>query len=265
MAPALMQFMEDVKAERLQKLRNKQISSRRQLFADYMMEAQVQISTTIPGFIFVAPSTDLSQAPSIRAIIEGTPVDQTITPDAFIPVRDQLRKLSFGWGVYQSLKLLKVIPANIADPSNNQPSRLFLATTFFRCERIRDPISYPEILTHPGTSSYFPYAGILKPEEKHLFEDFRQEFWNHKSRVSFHEPAARAARSIIEACNLDPAVTSAKDMDALNLFLGCASCRNPSNPLNDTLIMTWRRAVRFSLAASRTLDSMSWLHRSYMR
>jgi hypothetical protein len=154
--------------------------------------------------------------------------------------------MSVGWAVYQALGLFKIMPKSVVDPSNNQISRLRLATSFFKCERIRDPISYPEIFTHPGTSSYLPWRSSLKLEEKRLFEDFRQEFWNHnKNRVSFHEPASREARCILEMCNLDPAVTTSQDMDTLNPFIGCASCRNPNNPLNDTLIMTWRRAVRF--------------------
>jgi hypothetical protein len=244
-APNLFQFMDGVKAKRLEKLRVEQISSRRQLFSNFITELEHEISTTVPGYMFSAPVTDLSLVPGVRDIIEGTPPDQTITKDAFRPIREQLREMSFGWSVYQARELLKIMPKSAMDPSNNQIFRLLLATTFFKCERIQDPISFPEIFTHPGTSSYLPWRGILKPEEKRLFEDFRQEFWNHnKNRVSFHEPASHAARCIIQMCNLDPAVTTTREMDALNPFIGCATCRNPSNPLKDTLIMTWRRAVR---------------------
>jgi hypothetical protein len=238
--------MDGVKAERLEKLRIQQISSRRQVFASYISVLEHEISTILPGFIFFAPATDLSLVPSVRDIIEGTPPDQTITQVSFKSLRKHLQDMSDGWAVYQALHLLKLMPKSTTDPDNSQFSRLQLATTFFKCERIRDPISYPEIFTHPGTSSYIPWRNSLKPEQKRLFEDFRQEFWNHNNdRVSFHDPASRAAGCIIEMCNLDPAVTTSQDMDALNPFIGCASCQNPSNPLNDILIMTWRRAVRY--------------------
>lgn len=238
--------MDGVKVDRLEKLRIEQISSRRQLFSNFVTELEHEISTTVPGFVFVAPVTDLSLVPSVRGIIEGTPAGQTITQDAFKPVGEQLREMSLGWAIFQARELLKLMPKSATDPSNDQISRLRLATTFFKCERIQDPISFPEIFTHPGTFSYLPWRSTLKPEEKRLFEDFRQEFWNHnKNRVSFHEPASHAARCIIQMCNLDPAITTTRDMDTLNPFIGCASCRNSSKPPSDTLIMTWRRAVCF--------------------
>ena len=245
-APALVQFMNSVKAERLEKLRIEQISSRRQLFANFVTGLEHEIAANVPGFFFLAPVTDLSQVPSVRDIIEGTPARLTITQDAFKPVGEQLQQMSLGWAIFQAQELLKLMPKSATDSSNNQTFRLRLATTFFKCELIQDPIAFPEILTHPGTFSYIPWRRIPKPEEKRLFEDFRQEFWNHnKNRVSFHEPASRAARCIVQICTLDPATTTARDMDALNPLMGCASCRDPIDPLNDTLIMTWRRAVCF--------------------
>jgi hypothetical protein len=61
--------MNGVQAERLEKLRIQQISSRRQLFANYILELEHEISTTLPGFVFAAPATDLSLVPSVRDII----------------------------------------------------------------------------------------------------------------------------------------------------------------------------------------------------
>ncbi|KAF8229552.1 hypothetical protein L208DRAFT_1439173, partial [Tricholoma matsutake] len=163
-APALCQFMDDVKAERLERLRIQQITSRRHIFSNYLAELEHEISTMLPGYAFAVPATDLSLVPSVRDIIERTPFDQTITLDTFHPVREQLREMSLGWAVYQSLELLKIMPRSAEDTSNNQISRLWLATTFFKCEHIRGPISYPEILTHPGTSSYYSWRCNPKPE-----------------------------------------------------------------------------------------------------
>jgi hypothetical protein len=245
--------MDSVKAERLGKLRVQQISNRRQLFTTYLTELETEFSTFLPGFFFAPPVTDLSTIPFVRDIIEVTPLDRTVTKDTFEPFRKRLRDMSHGWAIYQSLELLKLMPKSAADPSNKDISRLWLATTLFKCDRVRDPIPYADIFVHPGASSYLPWKSRAGPEERRLFEDFRQEFWNHnQDRVSFHERASQVASCIVEMCNLDPATTTGKDMDALNPFIGCASCRDPDNPLNDTLIMTWRRAVRLFLRYFRS-------------
>jgi hypothetical protein len=244
-APVLFHFMDKVKAERLGRLRVQQISIRRQLFTTYITELEREISTLLPGFFFAPPVTDLSTIPFIRDIIEGTAPDQTITKDAFGPFRDELQNMSHGWATYQSHMLLKLMPNSTADASNKDISRLWLATTLFKCDRVRNPISFADIFIHPGVSSYLPWRSEAELEERGLFEDFRQESWNrNQDRVSFHEQASEAARCVVEMCGLDPAVTTGEDMDASNPFIGCASCRDPDNPRNDTLIMTWRRAVR---------------------
>jgi hypothetical protein len=93
-------------------------------------------------------------------------------------------------------------------------SDLQLATTVFKCPSPhQEPLGYPRILVAAATSSW--------------------------DSIQFDGKASRIARSVVEACRLDPNTATSADMNQLNPVLECLDCQD----VRGRLAMRWIQTV----------------------
>ncbi|KAF9466237.1 hypothetical protein BDZ94DRAFT_1306244 [Collybia nuda] len=224
-------FMEDIKAERLERLRLEIVTKRRQLFRKYL-ESSCLFSRV--------PVVEASQFEPIRDLIENSPIDYNLTTTDFEPFQCSLVAFSGDWAASKEPTLLQLVQKSLVAPL--VPTVLKLATTFFQYSLFDEPIHAQDVLIHPSLfqRNWQPSAALQR-----LFQDFNQATWNLGNRLSFHEPAFLAAQAVLASCNVRPPYhLTAAEMDRWNPLLECTSCYST---INGRLIMTWKQAVRFRL------------------
>lgn len=229
--------MEGIKNNRLAEERLERLTSRRMTFARYIAACQTTYTLTVP-------MTELSQIEPFRAIIEDTPPQQAVVVSSFPPPSEAFWVFT-QWQNRKKHDLVDIMKKSPIVSWNVNVAHLDLATTFFRCQGPAswEPVGQWEtILAHPGTFSWRRSRVYPSVDLARMFEDFQQEFWNVSDRVSFHEPAYLAARSIVAACGFDPDITSAMVMDKWNPIIECASCSGETF-FRSRSMMTWRRGV----------------------
>jgi hypothetical protein len=225
-------FMEQVKENRLEKLRLDTIKSRRELFRKYIESSD----------LFAAiPVVEASQLDLIRDLIEDSPVDYELTKASFEPFKCSLVAFFNMWAASKKPVLLQLVQ-NSAVPS--EPN-LALATTFFRFGGNDEPIHAQHVLIHPKLFSRYGLGFQLSTAQQQLFKDFNHATWNFQDRLSFHKPAFLAAQLILSSCvpKANASLATADEMDWWNPLLECTTCYD--NTLG-RLIMTWRQAVRLT-------------------
>lgn len=129
-----------------------------------------------------------------------------------------------------------------AQPSVDQdpdPSRLQLATTYFRCIRCKETMHYPRILNHSCLTAlpdrrdrtYIPPPGevILK-----------QVVWNHDSWVEFSSWGSDIISHLVLACGEDPTLITAAQMDEKDARFECLACQRGGY---NRQVWSWRMAV----------------------
>lgn len=232
--------MGQVEAKLREDHRLEQITRRRRLFAKY-------ISDHCPSRYYMSvPISELSQAYPIKSLIEVSPVDQIITFDEFPPPH-VISMLCSMWHRQKRLDLVEIMQKSALIPSAVSIAHLDLATTFFFCDGsgYREPIGQQDILIHPSAFARRHDREYNSELLARLFDDLQQEFWNFGGdRISFHEGAYLAARSIVAAGGYDPDTTTAATMDGSSFLFECESCRCSTD---GRLVMSWRRAVLFLL------------------
>ncbi|KAL1748602.1 hypothetical protein HDZ31DRAFT_29052 [Schizophyllum fasciatum] len=127
--------------------------------------------------------------------------------------------------------------------------RLFLATTYFKCFRCREPMPYPRIAVHHCLR-------ICKAETETDEADtaitissmlramgFGPPFYHGGDQVTFDEEASEHAKVLVRACGKDPKTTTFADMEALDARLECVACK----PKKMREAMRWRSALLHSL------------------
>lgn len=230
--------MEDAKTNRLKREKNLVLSSRRHIFKlRYTEYVRSRPSTHI-----IPSAADVYFMGNCKSIVEDTTPDVLVTTESFNDIFDRLPQLIEAWIADRHLDLLALLPGL---PSGNSSSPLDLATTFFSCSPTgcvasTQPISYPQILVHNCTRD----LGIgYKTDSQNLtdtFESLGSELWNHREQCTFFNDASRYARSIAEACGLDPEVTTSHEMDEAEIWVECVSC---SDSIAGRVTMHWRKAV----------------------
>ncbi|KAG5723951.1 hypothetical protein E4T56_gene9730 [Termitomyces sp. T112] len=253
--PSLMDFMIQVESKLREEHRLDQITRRRRLFAKYISDlCPPRCSTSVP-------ISELSQAFPIKSVIESSPVEQDITFNDFPPPH-AIIMLSSLWHRQKRQDLVQIMRKSPLMPRAVSVAHLDLATTFFYCDGpgYREPIGQKDVLIHPSAFSRRPDRDYNSVSVARLFDDLQQEFWNFGGdRISFHESAHLAARSIIAAGGYDPNTTTAATMDGLSFLFECRSCRCSTD---GRLVMSWRRAIMHAIdhiSISRQLPPPKWI------
>lgn len=223
-------FMENIKAERLEKARRDVVTNRRELFRKYLESSSL---------FSQIPVVEASQFEPIRDLIEKSPVDYDLTTGDFEPFKCSLVAFSGDWAASKELPLLELVQTTSLALPKRDPAILKLATTFFRFDPFDEPIHSQDVFIHPSLfqRNWQPAVTLQR-----LFQDFNQATWNLSNRLSFHEPAFSAAQAILVSCNVKPPyLITAAEMDQWNPLLECKSCYSKTL---GRLVMTWKQAVR---------------------
>ncbi|KAG6873370.1 hypothetical protein C0995_016479 [Termitomyces sp. Mi166 len=221
--PPLIEFMMQVESKLREEHRLEQITRRRRLFAKYISDH------CPPCYSMSVPISELSQAFPIKSVIESSPVDQVITVNDF-PAPHAIFMLSSLWHRQKRLDLVQIMGKSPLMPRVTSIKYLDLATTFFCCDGpgFREPIGQQDVLIHPSAFSLRPDREYNSALVTRLFDDFQQEFWNFGGdRISFHEGAYLAARSIVAAAGFDPNTTTAATMDGSSFLFEYNACYRP--------------------------------------
>ncbi|KAF7374995.1 F-box domain-containing protein [Mycena sanguinolenta] len=261
----LVELLTDLKAKRLAAVRAR-IMRERRLFA-----AQVynKFREALPPDVVCPAKIDVLQTEPFRVVIEDTPVDPEVedilTEESFTAAISSLPEFSADWRQRKEEELVKIMQKIRPD---SVKADLHLATTFFTCSptnpvmprmplKIRVPLSIPAplslstILVHPSTMAM--RSGVWDPDS--LERTLTEEAWNAAGRVRLHEQAQRNARFVVEACGLDPDITTSTEMDDINPALECLNCSGE----DDRLVMRWIRAT-YHICGSATTPSWKRLN-----
>lgn len=222
-------FMEQVKAERLEKIRLNAVKSRRELFRTYLESSDLFADV---------PVVEASQLDPIRDLIENSPSDYKLTMTLFEPFKCPLVAFYNSWAASKKQVLLQLVQKSSIPSKLN----LALATTFFRYGENDEPIHAQDVLKHPNLFPRYNWGSQLSTAQRELFNDFGHATWNFNNSLSFHEPAVLAARLVLSSCapKVNPDLATADELDQWNPLLECTACYD--NILG-RLVMTWRQAV----------------------
>jgi hypothetical protein len=258
--PKLIEFMEDIKAKRLQRERVAAVNKRRQMMATILNNYLLTRSLTevIPCI------ADVCEMKEIKSIIEDTPIDVEVNAKSFANIVPELPRLIDEWRISKSRELITMMeaeaPALIKTEETDLAahfdlSPLELATTWFFCRNCDEPIGYPRILAHDHAIAMTPTLRKDGPRDHIL--GLSCQAWNFRGdRLKFHVDAHRAARPIVESCGLDPDTTTARQMDEFDPMVECLICRNFGA---GRIAMRWRRAVCSFIGSCRTVEvTTSW-------
>jgi hypothetical protein len=150
---------------------------------------------------FYPPRIDVLLTEPFRAIVEDTPVEpeEKVTEETFAAALLTVPEFSSDWRRRKDEELAEIMKKK--NP-NSVEADLLLATTFFTCSTnsTAEPVSYPRILVH-SKATEFRYGTW---DWNSLQGTFSEEAWNAGGVVKFNEQAERHARSVVEACGLDP-------------------------------------------------------------
>ncbi|KAF9473291.1 hypothetical protein BDN70DRAFT_397812 [Pholiota conissans] len=96
-----------------------------------------------------------------------------------------------------------------------------------------------QIVEHSCFGSFADSGSMYKGEFNAAFEE---RCWSDKARtcVKFRADLVKPIERFVEMCELDPKVTTAREMDELNPIFECRTC---SSVEKGRLTMTWARAI----------------------
>jgi hypothetical protein len=176
------------------------------------------------------------------------PSGQLLTAETVEALRISVPRLLESWRQYTSNKLVDTLPPS-QNLMLNPQYRLALATSFFKCYKCKDPISYPRILVHrciTSVSDNIPQ--LVDPAVDFLgslASILRQQPWSlENDAITFYQQAAHAAHIVVEATGLDPYTTTYRVMDKRDSWFLCSLCSTGEGELEGLLVMSWDSAVR---------------------
>lgn len=181
-------------------------------------EVSRYISSGPPDFLISRAA--ICQMDEFRTILDA-PADVEVASADFAEPISRLARLSETWQRSAAQSLLTIcLPTSVTSSKGNSVvPRRELATTIFYCilpgcSRL---IAYPNVSTHRCMTNPPPVPS------------------NSKSRESLEDLVALFVRQ----CDLDPEVTTAARMDALDPRFICFECSSPEG----VMIFSWRTAV----------------------
>lgn len=182
---------------------------------------------------------DIAISPQFRAILEK-PKDEAVTQETFKSVKPTLPQVVEQWRYAAMAQLLKLLDGRLTNFK-----RLELATSWFSCRDCGRELTFPRVLHHGCTK----VQGMLNITPTTCDDDFlngiwlgiHEAPWNQQSQLAFSYHCSIYAYYLTAACGKNPETTTAQEMDELSPRFVCRLC---STSHGESLIMTWRRAVR---------------------
>ncbi|OBZ69191.1 hypothetical protein A0H81_10740 [Grifola frondosa] len=256
----IVKFVLTAQADRRMKARCRHICIRIPILGQLLAEfaASRPFHEIFPNF------ADFCIMPEVRAILD-LPKDVVLTESSteIKMLQPEIPRLVQRWRQDNSQNLLDMMPPAIGSEGKfeyGKPSRLDLATTWFKCSScFSDIVNYPRVLAHDHLS--LKGAANMLPEtvEDNLFNAFSlvlQHFpWNYSgNKVCFHVEAHNAAREIVRLCGKDPDVATTREMDELDPRLAFV------RPADEEVVsvVTWKDAVWKICLSTELSNSVTW-------
>ncbi|KAJ6531794.1 hypothetical protein B0H19DRAFT_1188595 [Mycena capillaripes] len=237
----LVELLKDLKKKRLEAARVKIIRERRQLAA----QVYSKFRETFPADTVFPPMVDMIRTEPFREVIENTSIypEEKVTEESFAAALLQVPEFSMEWKRSKDNELVEIMKKTLSD---SVEADLHLASTFFKCSRpSSEPINYPRILVHSSTTTF----RWSRDDSDHTLQDaLKEEAWNDAAGVQYDERASRSVRSVVEACGLDPDVTTASEMDEINPVMECLNC---SDDTHGRLAMRWIQTAYHSCLSNK--------------
>lgn len=251
---AMIEVMEGIKTDRLEKERIETLKQRHLVVADLFK----QYSLKQPASAILPGPADVCIMPEFRSIIWDTPIDTKVDEKAFAHGIGRLPQLVEEWRSAKDAELLSILNSAASPKPNAESSgkpkdqeheiaidrtQLDLAVTQFQCKLGGHTISYPRILIHSCTHSLLPDWRVPSPRDpcRAMWQSLKEEPWNHDGdRVGIDQRIKPHLTKLIECCGLDPNVVTNDQMDELDARFECISCLYPAS---GRLAMGWRMAV----------------------
>lgn len=258
--PTLVEFLSAEREKRLVIERNDALRDRYKL----LNEVYEQHLASEAIDLIAPPIADIARSDPFRALINDTPFNVPLPAEEFTALAKlHLPTLITDWRTAKDAELVAILQPHIPH-TTARTEHLYLATTVFKCaydtgrrrywyssHECNEPLTYPRVLAHTCTSLH-DISGdrlALSSDEPPLdaemaaFYFLKSMPWNHKyagDRIAFSTEGAATARAVVEACGLDPAVTTVEDMNKLDPLVKCRTC---SDSEKGRLIMRWMWAV----------------------
>jgi hypothetical protein len=238
----LISILEELKKKRLAAERVIAFKYRRNLVTVLLKDYEWRrlVAEVIPG------PADVCSMDEFRTIIEDTDVDVEVCEESFKQAMDRLPQLTTEWRFAKDAELVCILNRDSnslwhTSPPTNDRSQLELATTIFRCKVCKAPISYPRILVHSCLHAFRASLHNYGDPRFKLYQDLNDEPWNFAGdRVGIDVRGMSAAWLVVSSCGLDPATTTANEMDVLDARFECLGCYDG---ICGRLVMGWRVAV----------------------
>ncbi len=166
-----------------------------------------------------------------RDIIMNTPHDQDLTEDDFAEALATLPDICTLWRQQQEDDLKSKLSALGRDVN------LSLAVNAFNCSRCS---SHP-VFHYP----YFASHACFNTRSS-MTVDNPTTSWDYTKIKPAHETIRSNCEEIIRSCDLDPAIATAQDMDATDIFFLCEACpisQWHSQSSKAIYVMRWRAAM----------------------
>ncbi|KAL1727684.1 hypothetical protein EV714DRAFT_216705 [Schizophyllum commune] len=237
----LIRFTQDLRDSRLAVERRKTMETRyselSEVYKTYLARMTRREQWKLPGI------GDLVAWQEVKDFIEGTPVEEDITPEAMRMLIDQLVEPKFAeWRASCEDALLRMLDAE--DTTRPRPATtedLKLAATVFCRNRDYGVACYPEAL-HSLRPGYF--SPSAKMDDPHVI--VRQYAWSAED-VCVKVDKLRVAEEVVRLAGLDPRTATPEDMDTRDAWFTWA--REVPKPgevpdrKKEVRVLPWREAM----------------------
>ncbi|KAJ4493390.1 hypothetical protein C8R41DRAFT_919607 [Lentinula lateritia] len=240
----IVEFLSDRKADRVTAERNRILSARlasiQKAFSNIRSESDLREPFPSLGDIFVNKIFD--------ALIRDTPQNEDLNEDFFhLKLLEHLPGIIDEWRPGKIQELVEVMQRSRPTATAND---LYLATTIFECTGCyqRSLLRYPQMFYHgccmenrnPGFAPglYFWHEGP----------------WS-STRIFFSDARSEIAKTVIEACSLNPATATFEDMYDANPLAECQTCAvDPQSWEGGRLFMRWPLQLTHNLNHTLTMN-----------
>ncbi|KAF7973607.1 hypothetical protein HWV62_14774 [Athelia sp. TMB] len=280
--PEMIKYMEKMKLNRLER----ECKTTRQRYAIEAIRAY-KISL-LPWTEVMPEPPDYCQFAPVKAIME-LPVNVAVDLSSFDTVISQLPALLAEWRQNLRMEMLRSLQDDcdelvLAEPFIGPPSfedvqKLPLATSAFRCltcivglgpefdrydKRIGSvPLLYPENLHHRCLTRQMFRGEDESDASIDLGPNVRGRDPCSCSLLRFDPRASEMMETIVQFCKLDPASATPKDLDEIDVWLGCPECpqwlEGPDEA--EVPVFGWRNAFAHQVEEHES-EPIDWLELS---
>lgn len=229
--PALEEYMRGYREERLVRDRKRLLLDRLPLFHEVVKTYRM----SVPPDAIAIDVADFFYHPEILNFIINTP--DISGPADLDPIRPRLPEIAQELQVQLTDQLLALISADAEAKYVFDPATVLdLATTTFACATCLRKASYqsaspPDVIRYPRVLAHECAVRIEWPKSEvvdfYMLEKVTyRTSWNRLGLINFDMESRAILADVVEMCGLDPATTTAAEMDAADPIIECLACNN---------------------------------------